>query len=49
MVEDCTGTTLPHLHEPAVEMMKVGWGEVRDLESSLEELQNFPLANTSED
>ena len=49
MVEDCTGTTLPHLHEPAVEMMKVGWGAVRDLEASLEELQRFPLANAPHD
>ena len=29
VVEECTGTTLPHLHEPALEMIRVGWGEVR--------------------
>ena len=28
VVEECTGTTLPHLHEPAIEMIRVGWGEV---------------------
>ena len=32
VVEECTGTTLPHLHEPALEMIRVGWGEVRSLE-----------------
>ncbi len=31
VVEECTGTTLPHLHEPALEMMRVGWCEVRAL------------------
>ena len=25
VVEECTGTTLPHLHDPAIEMMRVGW------------------------
>ena len=29
VVEECTGTTLPHLHEPALEMIRVGWGEVQ--------------------
>ena len=24
VIEDCTGTTMPHLHEPAIEMMRVG-------------------------
>lgn len=49
MVEDCAGTTLPHLHDPAVEMMKVGWGEVWDLETSLDQLQRLPLANAPHD
>ena len=31
IVEDCTGTTLPHLHAPALEMAAVGWGQVTDL------------------
>lgn len=38
VVEECTGTTLPHLHEPALEMMRVGWAEVRALDEVLAEL-----------
>ena len=41
VVEDCTGTTLPHLHDPAIEMMQVGWCEVRDLESTLSEIRQL--------
>ena len=41
VVEECTGTTLPHLHDPAIEMMRVGWCEVRDLESTLSELRQL--------
>jgi len=41
VVEDCTGTTLPHLHDPAIEMMRVGWCEVRDLDSVLSELRQL--------
>ena len=43
VIEDGTGTTLPYLHEPAIEMIQVGWGEVRDLESALGEIRR--LAN----
>jgi ureidoacrylate peracid hydrolase len=39
VVEECTGTTLPHLHEPAIEMIKVGWAEVRSLEEALADLK----------
>jgi hypothetical protein len=39
VVEDCTGTTLPHLHEPALEMMRVGWAEVRSLAEVVAELE----------
>jgi nicotinamidase-related amidase len=42
VVEECTGTTLPHLHEPAIEMMRVGWGQVNTLERTLAELAAFP-------
>ncbi len=35
VVEEATGTTLPHLHGPALEMMMVGWAEVRALEPTL--------------
>lgn len=41
VVEDCTGTTLPHLHDPAIEMMRVGWCEVRDLETALSEIRQL--------
>ena len=41
VVEECTGTTLPHLHDPAIEMMRVGWCEVRDLESLLGEIRQL--------
>jgi nicotinamidase-related amidase len=41
VVEDCTGTTMPHLHDPAIEMMRVGWCEVRDLESALGEIRQL--------
>jgi ureidoacrylate peracid hydrolase len=39
VVEECTGTTLPHLHEPAIEMMKVGWADVRGVEEALADLR----------
>ncbi|MBT4487264.1 MAG: cysteine hydrolase [Rhodospirillaceae bacterium] len=45
VIEDCTGTTMPHLHDPAIEMMRVGWCEVRDLESTLGEIRQI-AANT---
>jgi nicotinamidase-related amidase len=39
VVEEATGTTLPHLHEPALEMVRVGWGEVRGLAETLDEVR----------
>jgi ureidoacrylate peracid hydrolase len=44
VVEDSTGTTLPHLHDPAIEMIRVGWGEVRSLEEALSEIARLPVA-----
>jgi ureidoacrylate peracid hydrolase len=41
VVAECTGTTLPHLHEPALEMIRVGWGEVRSLEETLADLERL--------
>jgi ureidoacrylate peracid hydrolase len=35
VVEEAVGTTLPHLHGPALEMMQVGWAEVRNLADTL--------------
>lgn len=42
VVEEATGTTLPYLHGPAIEMMRVGWGQVNTLEQTLAELAAFP-------
>ncbi len=39
VIEEATGTTLPHLHAPALEMMQVGWAEVRDLQTTLDGLR----------
>jgi hypothetical protein len=39
VVEELTGTTLPHLQEPALEMIRVGWGEVRSLAEVLPEVR----------
>ena len=44
VVEEATGTTLPHLHAPALEMVQVGWGEVRSLEVTLSALRALPAA-----
>jgi nicotinamidase-related amidase len=44
VVEECTGTTLPHLHDPALEMMRVGWAEVRGLDDVLGELATLAAA-----
>jgi nicotinamidase-related amidase len=41
VVEDCTGTTLPHLHGPALEMIRVGWGEVRGVDEAVAELETL--------
>ena len=45
VVEEATGTTMPHLHEPAIEMIRVGWGEVRDLTTTLDDIGSLPLRN----
>ena len=41
VVAECTGTTLPHLHDPALEMMRVGWAEVRSLPEALADLERL--------
>ncbi len=45
VVEDCTGTTLPNLHDPAIEMMRVGWSAVSQLDTVIGQLAEFPLSN----
>lgn len=47
VVEECTGTASPHLHEPAIEMIRVGWGQVNTLEQTLAELRSFPCVNVA--
>ena len=42
VVEEATGTTLPHLHAPALEMVSVGWGQVSSLDETLAQLRRFP-------
>lgn len=44
VVEEATGTTLPHLHDPAIEMIRVGWGQVNSLADTLAELAAFPAS-----
>jgi ureidoacrylate peracid hydrolase len=44
VVEECVGTATPSLHEPALEMIRVGWGQVNTLAETLEELAAFPQA-----
>ena len=41
VVSEATGTTLPHLHEPALEMISVGIGEVRSLNQTLSDLKGL--------
>jgi ureidoacrylate peracid hydrolase len=41
VVEECTGTTLPHLHEPALEMVSVGWGRVMDLDTAMSQIKRM--------
>jgi nicotinamidase-related amidase len=47
VVRECTGTTLPHLHEPALEMMKVGWAEVRSVEDTIAAVRGLRAAATA--
>ena len=42
VVEECVGTATPHLHDPALEMIRVGWGQVNTLSQTLDELRAFP-------
>ena len=41
VVKEATGTTLPHLHEPALEMISVGVGETRTLDQTLKDLKGL--------
>ena len=41
VVEECTGTTMPHLHDPAIKMMSVGWAEVRGLDDTIKSINEL--------
>ncbi len=41
VVEEATGTTLPHLHQPALEMIAVGIGQTRKLDQALKDIQGL--------
>jgi isochorismate hydrolase len=45
VVEEATGTTLPHLHAPAIEMIQVGWGAVHSLTETLTNLEALGIPN----
>jgi nicotinamidase-related amidase len=45
VVEEATGTTLPHLHAPAIEMIQVGWGAVHSLMDTLTNLEALGIPN----
>lgn len=47
VVADCVGTATPHLHDPALEMISVGWGQVNTLEQTLSEISAFPILATA--
>ena len=44
VVEECTGTTLPNLHDPALAMMKAGWAEVASLDDILSRIADLARA-----
>jgi ureidoacrylate peracid hydrolase len=46
VVEEATGTATPHLHDPAIEMISVGWGQVNTLPETLAELAAFPAVES---
>jgi len=47
VVAECTGTTLPHLHEPALEMMKVGWAQVQSIDDTIAAVRGLRAAATA--
>ena len=41
VVEECTGTTMPHLHDPIIECIRNGWGQVNNMNETLSEIQQL--------
>lgn len=42
VIEECTGTTVPGLHEPALAMMRVGWAEVTTVNDIMDRIARLP-------
>ena len=38
VIEECTGTTMPHLHDPIIECIRNGWGQVNGIDETLSEI-----------
>ncbi len=38
VVEDCVGTTMPHLHDPIIECIRNGWGAVTTIDDIVGEI-----------
>jgi ureidoacrylate peracid hydrolase len=41
VVEECTGTAFPELHDPAIAMIRAGWGQVNTLAPTLDEISKL--------
>lgn len=48
VVDECTGTILPNLHDPAIEMMRVGWSAVSSLDGIMAQMAELPLSNSGQ-
>lgn len=44
VVEECTGTAFPELHDPAIAMIRAGWGQVNTVDETITELNQFSAA-----
>jgi ureidoacrylate peracid hydrolase len=44
VIEECTGTTVPGLHHPALAMMRVGWAEVTSLDDIMARISKLQEA-----
>ena len=38
VIEECSGTTMPHLHDPIIECIRNGWGQVNSIDETLSEI-----------
>jgi nicotinamidase-related amidase len=41
VVEECTGTAFPDLHDPAIAMIRAGWGQVNTLQQTIDEISQL--------